>query len=226
MKPLVVIRPQPGCDATVAAARALGLEAHGFPLFTIEPRQWQVPEPETIDALLIGSANALRYGGHQLGHLRHLPVLAVGETTAQAARETGFRVLGTGQGGLHSLLDQLPPGYHRLLRLAGEDRVVLSPPAGVTLTECIVYAARSLAMPAALARLLRGPAVVVLHSAEAARHFAGECQALNIDRRHISLAALAPRVGEAVGLGWAGLAISSSAQDGVLLELVSGICKA
>ena len=45
MIPLIVIRPQPGCDASVAAARARGLDAHGFPLFAVRALDWQPPAP-------------------------------------------------------------------------------------------------------------------------------------------------------------------------------------
>ena len=63
MKPLYVIRPEPGCAATMRAARAMGLEAHGFPLFEVRPLGWDAPPAASFDALLIGSANALRHGG-------------------------------------------------------------------------------------------------------------------------------------------------------------------
>ena len=59
MVPLVVIRPEPGCSATVDMARSLGLETVGQPLFVIEPRSWQAPVAAQFDALLIGSAIAL-----------------------------------------------------------------------------------------------------------------------------------------------------------------------
>ena len=63
MTPLFVLRSQPGCDATVRTARDLGLDAHGYPLFAVRPLDWQAPPVENFDALLIGSANALRHGG-------------------------------------------------------------------------------------------------------------------------------------------------------------------
>ena len=53
MTPLIVIRPQPGCDASVAAARAFGLVAQGHPLFEVRPLEWDAPDPASFDALLI-----------------------------------------------------------------------------------------------------------------------------------------------------------------------------
>ena len=86
MVPLIVIRPEPGCSATVAAGRAAGLDVHGHPLIAIRPRSWQTPDPAQFDALLAGSANVFRHGGPGLAGLKRLPVYAVGETTAAAAR--------------------------------------------------------------------------------------------------------------------------------------------
>jgi len=91
MLPLIVIRPEPGCTATVSAARAAGLDPHGFPLFAVVARSWQAPPPDQFDALLLGSANALRAAGPGLAALRHLPAYCVGETTAAAAREAGLK---------------------------------------------------------------------------------------------------------------------------------------
>ena len=86
MIPVIVIRPQPGCDATVAAASDMDLEVHGFPLFEVRPLAWEAPDPDEIDALLIGSANALRHAGAALSAFRGKPTYTVGETTAEAAR--------------------------------------------------------------------------------------------------------------------------------------------
>ena len=225
MTPLAIIRPQPGCDATVAAARALGLDARAFPLFEVAPLAWQAPEPDTFDALLIGSANALRHGGAALAGYRDKPVYAVGEQTAAAARQLGFAVSAVGAGGLQALLDTAAPGHRTFLRLAGRARVAITLPDGVTMIERIVYASEPLAMPPALAGLLAGGALVLLHSAEAARHFAGECARLGIARAGVALAALAPRVGEAAGDGWAAKGVALCPRDDALLALAQEMCQ-
>lgn len=218
-----VIRPEPGCSATVAAARALGLEAQGEPLFEVRPREWTMPEGG-FDALLIGSANALRHGGPQLGGLTGLPVYAVGETTAEVARTAGFTVAASGQGGLQDLLDQLDPAHRRLLRLAGEERVELAPPPGIELIERVVYASEPLPMPDSLATALRDGGIVLLHSAAAARHFAAECDRLAIPRAALSLACIGPRVGAAAGSGWALIQSAAEPTDAALLALARGMC--
>jgi uroporphyrinogen-III synthase len=225
MKPLAVIRPEPGCQATVSAARALGMQAHGFPLFAIRALSWQAPPPEQFDALLIGSANALRQGGEALVAYRSLPLYTVGETTAQAARAAGFTTVVAGEGGLQALLDTVPPEPKRLLRLTGSERVELYPPPGVTIHESVVYQSAPLPMPDDLAALLASPCVVLLHSAEAARHFAAQCNGRNIVRGRIALAALAQRIADAAGTGWAGVDCPERPRDDALLALAHDMCQ-
>lgn len=221
MIPLVVIRPAPGCDATVGAARAMGLEAQAWPLFAIRPLEWEAPDPATIDGLLIGSANAMRQGGPALDLYIGKPVWCVGKITALAAKARGHDVIAVGEGGLQALLDGMPPGQRRLLRLAGRERVVLHPPAGTTLIERVVYASEPQPLAPGLARLLERPVLVLLHSAEAARHFASLCP----DRANVSLACLAPRIAEAAGEGWRALEALEKPDDAALLALAARMCQ-
>ena len=225
MIPVIVIRPQPGCDASVAAARALGLAAQGYPLFAVHPLDWSPPDPAQFDALLIGSANALRKGGAALARYRGLPAYAVGETTAGEARAAGLAVAGIGEGGLQALLGQLQPGHQRLLRLAGRERVDLDPPPGVTITERVTYASAPLPLLDELAALLADGALVLLHSAEAARHFSAQCEARMIAKRRIKIAALAPRIAEAAGSGWGAIASAPTPRDHALLALACQMCQ-
>lgn len=225
MLPLIVIRPEPGCTATVSAARAAGLDPHGFPLFAVVARSWQAPPPDQFDALLLGSANALRAAGPGLASVRHLPAYCVGETTAAAAREAGLSVAATGRGGLQGALALLAPEHRRLLRLAGEERVPLTLPDGVTMTERVVYASRPQPMPPELAALLTRPALVALHSGEAAHHFAAECVRLGLRRALHSLCVLAPRVASAAGPGWREVAVAAEASDAALLALARQMCQ-
>ncbi|MFC6911628.1 hypothetical protein ACFQGS_22980 [Novosphingobium lubricantis] len=64
----------------------------------------------------------------------------MGEATAAAARAAGFAVAQTGEGGLQPVVETLPPGHY--LRLAGQDRVTLSPPGAVRIATQVVYAAQ------------------------------------------------------------------------------------
>ena len=224
MIPLIVIRPEPGCSASVGAAQELGLAAQGWPLFDVTPLPWDAPAPEKFDALLVGSANAFRHGGGALAQYRDLPVHAVGAATAAAGPGAGFAVAATGSGGLQAVLAAIPAGT-RVLRLAGAERVELRPPAGVTMTERVVYASVPRPMPPALAALLACPAAVLLHSAEAARHFAAECDRLGIGRAALALATIGPRVIAAVGLGWRAIAAAAEPTEAALLAEARELCQ-
>lgn len=225
--PLIVIRPEPGCAATVAAARARGLDAHGFALFAVRAVAWDAAE--AVDALVLGSANAVRHAGAGLAAYAGMPAYAVGAQTADAARAAGLEVVATGHGGLQAVLAAVAPAHRRLLRLAGVERVDLAPPPGVTLIERVVYAAVPLAMPGPLALLLSARAlpgaVVALHSAAAARHFGAECARVGVARGRIALAALGPRIAEAAGDGWRALRWAERADDAALLALAAEMCQ-
>jgi uroporphyrinogen-III synthase len=226
--PVLILRPEPGASATLAAATAAGLDAWSFPLFAVEPVAWDAPPPDEFDAVLIGSANALRHAGCALARYTGKQAYVVGERTADAARAAGFTVAVTGEGGLAPVLAQIAPGT-RLLRLAGRERIELAPPPGVTLVERTVYASEPQPLPRECARLLKAHAlprvVVLLHSAEAARHFAAECDRLAISRRRIALAALGPRIAAAAGEGWAKIATARKAGDRALLALAGQLCQ-
>ena len=225
MNPVIVIRPQPACNSTVDAAEDLGLEAFGFPLFEVQPIAWEPPEPDSVDALLIGSANALRHAGAALSAFRGKPAYAVGEASAQAARAAELDVLATGEGGLQAVLELVQNRHRKLLRLTGETRVDLTPPEGMTITERTVYRSAPQPMTAELVEMLKQPALVLLHSGEAARHFAEQCDVHGIDRSSIKLAAMAPRIAEAAGAGWADLATAEQPNENTLLALARQMCQ-
>jgi uroporphyrinogen-III synthase len=221
--PVIVIRPEPGNAATVAAARDMGLDPRAFPLFDMAAAPWEAPDPAPYRALLAGSANVFRLGGDGLSRLTGLPVHAVGAVTAEAARGAGFAVAAIGEGGLQPMASALAPG--RYLRLAGEKRVPLALADGVEVDDVVVYAAAGMPMPPALAAALAEPAVVLLHSGEAALHFAAESARLGAPRGRISLACLAPRIAELAGPGWQHVEIAQTRTDQAVLALAAQMCK-
>jgi uroporphyrinogen-III synthase len=221
---LLALRPEPGLSATLAKARALGLSIDGLALSEIRPLAWDCPDPATIDGLLIGSANAFLHGGAHLARLTGKPVYAVGEASADAARAAGFTVAMVGSGGLQGVLDAIPSPM-RLLRIAGEEHVPLTPPAGVTIAEVIAYRSIALLLDPAAPLLASGDALVVLHSAATGRHFAAECDRLGLARESITLAALGPRIAAAAGSGWRAIRTAPRPDEASLLELVSDLCQ-
>ncbi len=225
MLPAIVIRPQPGCDATVEAAGALGLDVHGFPLFDVAPLGWSPPAADSFDAILFGSANAPRHAGPALADYAGKPAYTVGAVTAEVARQAGLDVVATGVGGIKAVLPLLRPEHRRLLRLSGRERMTLPSPPGVSIAERVVYASEPQPLPPRLEQLLQQPALVLLHSAEAAHHFAALCDEHRIDRRGIALAALGPRVAQAAGDGWAALRSAENPSDTAMLALAQEMCQ-
>lgn len=223
--PVLCIRPEPGLSDTIAKGRGRGLEIVSCPLSIIEPVSWDAPNASAFDALLIGSANVFRHGGAQLAEMRALPVCAVGESTAVAAREAGFCVTKTGRGGLQSLVDHASAQPMRYLRLGGEERVPLSLATWQSMEEIAVYRSKLLKFPEDCARLLQNGAYVLLHSAAAARHFTHECKRLGVDKATITLLALGPRIAESVGAGWAKVATACAPTDDALLALTENMCQ-
>src|SRR5436190_2126779 len=76
----------------------MGLDPVVAPLFTIRPIAWTPPAPAGFGAVLLTSANAARLAGGGMTPFLSLPCYAVGERTAAAAREAGFRDIRTGPG--------------------------------------------------------------------------------------------------------------------------------
>lgn len=224
-RPLALLRPEPGWSASAVRARAEGLEVIGHPLFEGEPIPWTIP-PGRFDALLVGSAAVFRHAGAQLARLRALPVDVVGQATAHAARDAGFAVANTGVGGLQALLDGAAGEPRHYLRLAGEERVSLSPHPGQAITQCIVYRMVPRPLDAGFAAALteRAP-LVALHSAAAARHFAAEVDRLGIERGRLYLVVMGSRVAKAAGLGWAALHTIERPDDATLLAKAAALCK-
>ncbi|WP_338446423.1 uroporphyrinogen-III synthase [Pelagerythrobacter marensis] len=224
-RPIVVIRPEPGLSATLDAARAAGLPAEGHPLASVAPVAWEAPSAAAFDALLLGSANAVRHAGPALARWQGGTAHVVGEATADAARDAGLRVGIAGEGGLQRVVDALrPQAPLRLLRLAGERHRPLSPPPGVSIETRIVYRVDYGRFPPGLAERLCDGALVLLHSGEAACHFAQECDRCGVSRAAVAIAALAPRIAQLAGEGWRDVGAASHPSDSALLALARDMC--
>jgi uroporphyrinogen-III synthase len=210
MRKLLLLRPEPGLSASAERARALGLDVIICPLFVVERVEWDVPDPKPFDALLLTSANAVRHGGAGLEALADLPVWAVGETTAEAARAAGFAVERVGGGGAEELLADAPQA--RLLHLSGEDH--RAAPAD---ERRIVYRSRAVDEPGLPA--LDGM-VVAVHSPRAGRRLAE----LTTDRNAV-VAAISPAAAGAVGGGWKLVDVAANPNDAALLALAARLCQ-
>lgn len=220
---VLAIRPEPGSAATVAAGRELGLSIESCPLFELRALAWDAPSPEAVDALLLGSANAVRHGGPTLDAFKGKPAYVVGDATARAAEIAGFPVAAMGRGQLQPLVDTLAPPL-RLLRVTGAEHVPIAPPLGVAIETRIAYDSAPLPLPGDLATRLGGGALVLLHSAVAARHFAAEFDRFGIARSAVRLAALGPRIAAAAGEGWCEVRWAEEPREAALLALARQMC--
>jgi len=220
---IFVIRPEPGLQSTLQSARDMGLAAIGLPLFEVMPLRWDGPDGSDFDALLLGSANAIRHGGDALEQYKGLPVHAVGKATAEAAEEAGFTVERVGEGGLQSVLDanDTPTRY---LRLGGVEKVELNP-GKHTITARDLYEVRALPITGSAQIGLRtGTPCILVHSAAAARHFGNEINRIGLDRAKICLACIGPRVAAAAGEGWKAVESAPQPSDDALLALARDMC--
>lgn len=211
MRPVVILRPEPAAEGTAAKAAALGLQVRRHPLFVAEPVAWARPI-EDFDALLITSANAVRLGGK----LPALPVHAVGEASAQAARKAGLDVVTVGSGGVEDLLAQLPAGL-RLLHLAGEERIAPQAPKQ-RITSVTVY--RMVPCPLPGPEMLEG-AVALIHSPAAGRRLAEA----EMRRERVRVAAISPAAAAACGGGWERCEAAGEPSDRALLFLAAKLCE-
>ena len=226
--PVLAIRPEPGLSSTIALGRRMGLDMHGFALSRVAPVEWELPSLARFDALLIGSANAMRLGGDKLAKLTKLPVHAVGEATAREARAAGFEIERLGKGGLQTVLDAVEPPVH-YLRLVGNEYVDLDWPKGVSFEPIQVYEVKPRSFLEKPAQLLKNKAIVLLHSAAMTRQFLAECERLDLDRSRITLAAMGERIVEPARAegqgGWAAIHTSREPSDEALLAMVEGLCQ-
>jgi uroporphyrinogen-III synthase len=219
MRRLFIFRPEAAARQTVVKAQELGLDAISIPLFELQKLEWSPPDPADFDALLLTSANTVKMAGESLDQYRALPVHAVGEGTAMAARVAGLGVASVGSAGIDSLLAQADPAV-RLLHLCGEDRREPAL-ADRPVTVVPVYRAFERAEVRGLDDL-RGQ-VAVLHSPRAARRLA---QLIDPRRRSaIRIAAISEATAQAVGEDWEDVRAASAPNDAELLALAARLCK-
>ena len=104
---VLVTRPHPDDETTAAGLRAGGYEVLQAPMLRFEPVAFHDDMDARYGAVIVTSANALRgIEPHLKGHrLLELPLLAVGEHTAIAARRAGFTHVIAADGGAASLRD-------------------------------------------------------------------------------------------------------------------------
>jgi len=215
---ILVLRPEPEAGETARRLGDLGLEAIAAPLFTVEPVAWEPPDPARFDGLLLTSANAVRHGGDQLGKLRGLPVHAVGEATAAAARDAGFAIATSGNAGVDRLLGSIDQKL-RLLHLCGKDR--REPLQGrQRITATPVYQAKAIEKPDLNSAKA---SVAMIHSPRAAARLAELIPPPA--RCSIAIAAISDAAAQAAGEGWKTVEAAAQPTEEALLALAARLCQ-
>jgi uroporphyrinogen-III synthase len=216
MTRVVVLRPEPGNADTCAKLRGLGLEPLAMPVFTVVPVAWTPPDFGGFDAVLLTSANAVRHGALP-DTLKALPVIAVGDATAAAARRAGFNVAVTGTSNVDAAIDAArASGFDRLFHPAGRDRR----PTGPDVVACTVYASEALRIGDIM--LPRHEDLLVLiHSPRAAHAFAEHVAQAGIDRSRVTIAAISQAAADAAGSGWAALVVAETPTDDALVTIAA-----
>ncbi|MBP6688390.1 MAG: uroporphyrinogen-III synthase [Hyphomonadaceae bacterium] len=173
---VAITRAQPEADRTAERVRARGAEAIVAPLLTIVPCGYDT-STSGAQAIIFTSTNGVRAFPDARGARERL-VLAVGDATANAAREAGFVNVRSADGDANALVDlakrELDPANGKLVHVSGDhvggDVSGKLRAAGFSVDWRLAYASiAAMVLPDALL----GPLDVVLfHSTRAAETFA------------------------------------------------------
>jgi uroporphyrinogen-III synthase len=128
---VLVTRPHPDGESTAADLRARGFEVLLAPVLRFEPVAFRDDEDARYGAVIVTSANAVRGIESHLNasRLLKLPLFAVGEHTAAAARRAGFETVISANGDAGALRQLVEASVKTkalkktstLLHLAGAD---------------------------------------------------------------------------------------------------------
>jgi uroporphyrinogen-III synthase len=127
---VLVTRPQPDNEATAAALRAKGVAVLLAPMLRFDPITFHDDAEARYGGIIVTSANAIRaIEAHLADRLLKLPLFAVGERSAEAARRAGFSNVAVADGNAAALRELILAGVRArtlkkastLLYLAGAD---------------------------------------------------------------------------------------------------------
>jgi uroporphyrinogen-III synthase len=230
---VVVTRPQADSERTAATLRARGHEVLVAPLLQVEPVA--IDFGSGWGGIIITSANA---PGAIAGHpardkLVKLPLFAVGQRSADAARQAGFSNVTSAGGDVRDLVrliaSRCADAAAPLLYLAGEDRAadLLAElvARGIAVEMAVVYRAITAPFPPALTAALKaGEVDAVLHFSKrsAENYIAGARQAGIVAQavavRHLCLAQ--PIAEPLSGAGAGGIGVATRPDEAALIALL------
>ena len=206
---VLVTRPEPMASFTAAGVAALGLTPILAPLFDVKSVPVNLPPPDSVQGLLLTSALAIP---PIPAAYHHLPVLAVGDATAERAREAGFTKVASAGADAQALADlaakQFKPEGGPLLLAAreglGEPMELDLNDRGFTVVRRTVYAIAPVsALPASARTALEAGTLgfAMFFSADTARAFVRLVQAAGLSDTVVDIDAVAIGKPAAVSLG-------------------------
>lgn len=222
--PVLILRPREEARRTAPKVAELGLVAVVDPLFHLESINWEPPDASQFDSLLLTSANAVTFAGPALQEFAQLPVLAVGDKTADAARKAGLTVAETGTAGVAELINQLPDNrYLRILRLTGKDHMAINPEDREIVSRK-VYQARALPLGAEARKALANGCAVLLYSTRAAQIVESEMRSVKISPGPNQIFALSDNIAASLTMAWKGVHVAAHPTEDALLSLLPPLC--
>jgi len=186
----LVTRPRDEAEPLAARLAERGIEAVIAPMMTIVDRRDALPDLADVRAVLCTSANGVRALARASG-ARGVPVFAVGDATARAARASGFAIVTSAGGDVGDLARlvaaRLRPGDGRLLHVAGSevagDLAAMLGATGFAVERAVLYEARAVnALNPGTARLIDDGAIdlALFFSPRTAAVFARLAEAANV----------------------------------------------
>jgi uroporphyrinogen-III synthase len=234
---LLVTRPEPDASRQAEKLRAMGHEPVLAPLLTIEMLPGVALRLDGAQAVIVTSRNVLRAvaARAELIEARDLPLYAVGDATARAAAELGFRQIVAGPGTGEQLADlitrELDPSNGALVHLAGGmlafDMKSALEAKGFTIRQPVLYqAVPAEALPPEALALLRDGRLdgAIFMSPRTAAIFstlaAAEGAVTQVSQLHCYC--LSQSVAEALGSLGAKAVVAAHPREEELLALIAG----
>jgi uroporphyrinogen-III synthase len=222
-----ITRAEPGASATASRLSALGFQPLVAPLLSVQPLDIPV-DLEGVGALAFTSRNGVQAFCEKTP-VRDLPVFAVGEATARAARAAGFAPVLSSDEDVSALARLIagakpsgtvlhPTGVHRAGDLIGALHR-----AGLRARSVALYdTPATKVVPAIVAEALRSGTLsaIFIHSPRAAAilaNVAADFDYSSVQAFGLSPACLAPLA----ALGFCALTSAAAAREDALLEVLS-----
>ncbi len=227
---VLVTRPEADAGSLIEALRQRGATVLAQPMLRIDLKDTDAPDLEGVQALLFTSANGVRAFARAAAG-RALPVFAVGDATAAAARDAGFADVASAGGAVGDLaalvVARSEPSAGAMLHVAGSavagDLAGLLESEGFTVRRAVLYSATpAVALdPAVRDALAAGDLDAVLFfSPRSAATFANVARAAGLAEAcaRVQMLALSRAVVEAAdAITWGGVTVAAEPTQTALL---------